>query len=64
MLNRQIVNFISMQNMMRTNSQARVDQSQKNVMDLKMMVAGLEGDLQNKQYILKDLKFEAESLLK
>jgi hypothetical protein len=33
-------------------------------MDLKMMVAGLEGDLQNKQYILKDLKFEAESLLK
>lgn len=57
MLNRQIVNFISMQNMMRTNSQARVDQSQKNVMDLKMMVAGLEGDLQNKQYVLKDLKF-------
>lgn len=57
MLNRQIVNFIFMQNMMRTNSQARVDQSQKNVMDLKMMVAGLEGDLQNKQYILKDLKF-------
>lgn len=57
MLNRQIVNFIFMQNMMRSNSQARVDQSQKNVMDLKMMVAGLEGDLQNKQYILKDLKF-------
>jgi hypothetical protein len=35
----------------------RVDQTQKNVMDLKMMVSGLEGELQNKQYQLKDLKY-------
>ena len=43
--------------MTRANSEVRVDQSQKNVMELKMMIAGLEGDLQNKQYMLKDLKF-------